>query len=245
MNGNVTIAHNTATGNGGGVYLSTSELICQQESTLVLLNNIASHKGGGLHAISSSIKAASSIAGQYSTYSRYTGARINITENVAERGGGLSLEVNAKLYILKYDYIFIYNIGDFTTFTANSADYGGAIHVDDDTNSGTCASSTETECFFQVLALHSYGFPDLGIQSIHFSQNHANISGSTLYGGLLDRCAVSPFAEVRNKYPRDFKDRGDGIAYFKNVSTPTYSYYDNYDYYYDYDYYDYYDEKRI
>ena len=57
---------------------------------------------------------------------------------------------------------------------------------------------------------------------MHFSQNHANISGSTLYGGLLDRCAVSPFAEVHNKYPQDFKDRGDGIAYFKNVSTPTY-----------------------
>ena len=57
---------------------------------------------------------------------------------------------------------------------------------------------------------------------MHFSQNHANISGSTLYGGLLDRCAVSPFAEVHNKYPRAFKGRGDGIAYFKNVSTPTY-----------------------
>jgi hypothetical protein len=57
---------------------------------------------------------------------------------------------------------------------------------------------------------------------MHFSQNHANISGSTLYGGLLDRCTVSPFAEVHNKYPHNFKDRGDGIAYFKNVSTPTY-----------------------
>ena len=223
VNGDVTIAHNTATGNGGGVYLSTSELNCQQESTLVLLNNTASHKGGGLHAISSSIKAVSSI--QYMMIILYTGARINIIGNTAERGGGLSLEANAKLYILKYDYIIsIYDIGDFntTTFTANGADYGGAIHVDDDTNSGTCASNTETECFFQVLALHSEVFPYLRIQSMHFSQNYANISGSTLYGGLLDRCAVSPFAEVHNKYPRAFKDRGGGIAYFKNVSTPTY-----------------------
>ena len=214
VNGNVTIAHNTATGNGGGVYLSTSELNCQQESALVLLNNIASHKGGGLHAISSSIKAASSIAN-----GQYTGARINFTENAAERGGGLSLEANAKLYILKYDYNFY-----TTAFTANSADYGGAIHVDDDTNSGTCASSTETECFFQVLALHNIinlEHSRFRIRSMHFSQNHANISGSTLYGGLLDRCAVSPFAEVHNKYPRAFKDRGDGIAYFKNVSTST------------------------
>ena len=240
VNGDVTIAHNTATGNGGGVYLSISELNCQQESIL-FLNNIASHKGGGLHAIGSSIKAASFNNG-YPQYV-YTGARINITGNAAEKGGGLSLEANAKFYILKYER---YNDDDndfnTTTFTANSADYGGAIHVDDDTNSGTCASSTETECFFQVFALYSVDSEDLRTlirtQSMHFSQNHANISGSTLYGGLLDRCAVSPFAEVHNKYPRDFKDRGGGIAYFKNVSTFTYYnpyYYDYYDYYYYYD----------
>ena len=232
VNGDVTIAHNTATGNGGGVYLSTSELNCQQESTLILLNNIVSHKGGGLHAISSSIKAVSFNSGfrQYI----YTGARINITGNAAERGGGLSLEANAKFYILKYEH---YNDDDndfnTATFTANSTDYGGAIHVDDDTNSGTCASNIETECFFQVLALYSveneYRRTCIRTQSMHFSQNNANISGSTLYGGLLDRCAVSPFAEVHNKYPRDF-NRGDGIAYFKNVSTFTY-YYDYYDYY--------------
>ena len=234
VNGYVTIPHNTATGNGGGVYLSTSELNCQQESALVLLNNTASHKGGGLHAISSSIKAASSKYLQYV----YTGARINITGNAAERGGGLSLEANAKFYILKYNHHYDDDDNDFntTTFTANSADYGGAIHVDDDSNSGTCASSTETECFFQVLALHRVGSSNLGTQSMKFSQNYANISGSTLYGGLLDRCAVSPFAEVHNKYPHAFKDRGGGITYFKNVSTYYNPYY--------YDYYDYYDRTR-
>ena len=213
VNGNLTIAHNTATGHGGGVYLSTSELNCQQKSILVLWNNTASHKGGGLHAISSSIKAASSMA-----WRQYTVTRINITGNAAERGGGLSLEANARLYILKYVH-YHYNI---ITFTANSADYGGAIHVDDNTNSGICASSTETECFFQVLALYSHENQNLGTQCMHFSQNHANISGSTLYGGLLDRCAVSPVAEVHKKYPRAFKDRGGGIAYFKNVSTLVY-----------------------
>ena len=84
--------------------------------------------------------------------------------------------------------------------------------MDDDTNSGTCASSTVIECFFQVLGLHGYGFSNLKTQSMHFSQNHASTSGSTLYGGLLDRCAVSPFAEVGNNYPRDFKDRGGVVA---------------------------------
>ena len=233
VNGDVTVAHNTATGNGGGIYLSTSELNCQQESYFGLHNNTAVRKGGGLHAIGSSIKAVSSLVLNYKQLLYwpqyiYTGARIDIRRNTAERGGGLSLEANAKLYILKYNYKLNFYDADFnaTIFTANSADYGGAIHVDDDTNSGTCASNTETEFFFQVFALHSHEFRYLKIQSMHFSQNHANISGSTLYGGLLDRCAVSPLAEVHKKYPRGFK--GDGIVYFKNVSTPTIYDYFNY-----------------
>ena len=135
VNGNVTIAHNTATSNGGGVYLSTSELNCQQKSTFVLLKNTAVYKGGGLHAISSSIKATSVYILQIE---QYIGTRMNFT---AKKGGGLSLEASAKLYILKYDGIFDYEYYDTnpTTFIANKADYGGAVYVDDDTNSGTCA----------------------------------------------------------------------------------------------------------
>ena len=234
VNGDVTIAHNTATRNGGGVYLSTSELNCQQKSTFVLFNNTAEQKGGGLHAISSSIKATSAFPLQLQYY---IGTRINFTNNAAERGGGLSLEANAKLYVLKYDgipYYYYYTTTriftatdtNTTIFTANKADYGGAVYVDDDTNSGTCASKPKTECFFQVLAIYDYNVyePDnLKTQSIHFLQNYATMSGSTLYGGLLDRCAVSQFAEVHNKYTiYDYKDRDGGIAYFRNVSTPTY-----------------------
>ena len=168
--------------------MSTSQLVNSSANQSAPLNF-----GIIFHAISSSIKAASS---QFV----YTDARLNITGNAAERGGGLSLEANAKLYILKYES----DRDIIVRFTANSADYGGAIHVDDDTNSVICASNTETECFFQVLALHNLEYPDLSTQSMYFSQNHANIiAGSTLYGGLLDRCAVSPFAEVHNKYSRD------------------------------------------
>ena len=90
VNGNVTIAHNTATRNGGGVYLSTSELKCPHQSTFVLQNNTAAHKGGGLHAISSSVRATSSTA-----RFGYTGARMVFIGNSAERGGGLSLESTA------------------------------------------------------------------------------------------------------------------------------------------------------
>ena len=50
--------------------------------------------------------------------------------------------------------------------------------------------------------------------------NFANTSGATLYGGLLDRRAVSQFAEFYQRYPLDNKDGGDGIAYFRNVTIP-------------------------
>ena len=223
LNGNVMIAHNTVTGNGGGIYLSTrsSELICQQRSTLVLLNNTALNKGGGLHATSSSIRAISAFTMDY------TGTRIHFRNNTAKRGGGLSLEANARLLIEKYDIIDINDKNDTNTtvFVDNRAEYGGAIHVDDDTNSAAgCDTLSTIECFFQVRATYDQEEKYLKTQSMYFSQNYAKISGSTLYGGLLDRCAVSQLAEVYKKYNiiRDSNDQiGDGVAYFKNVSIIT------------------------
>ena len=226
--GEVSIAHNRATRNGGGIYLSNSELNCQRRSTLRFYNNSAIHKGGGIHAISSSIKAISAAESNFEfinetwaiayLYVEYTGSILNFTRNVAEKGGGLSLEANAKLYVLKYDAIPIRTTNDTNTtfFTANIADYGGAVHVDDDTNSGTCAS--KTECFFQVLAIHGEKGEGLVTQSMYFSQNNATTSGPTLFGGLLDRCAVSQFTEVHTKpWGYDYA----GFTYLYNVSTAT------------------------
>ena len=145
---------------------------------------------------------------------------------------------DAKLYILKYKtirYSYFYDTNT-TVFTANKADYGGAVYVDD-TNSGTCTSDLKTGCFLQVLAVHNTEDERLKTQTIYFSQNYATNSGSTLYGGLLDRCTVSQLAEVYKKIPAyDYEDKDGGIAYFMNVSIPKhYSYYtvgnDTQDYY--------------
>lgn len=90
VNGNVSVAHNVANRNGGGIYLTESDLECLNKSTLNLFNNTAKHKGGGLHAISSFIKDISVLqATQVDT------ATLKFTNNIAERGGGLSLEANA------------------------------------------------------------------------------------------------------------------------------------------------------
>ena len=241
VKGNVTVAHNTASKHGGGIYLTESVLKCLEKSTFTFLNNTATYKGGGLHAISSYIRVMSVLkTPQVDT------ATLNFTSNIAKKGGGLSLEANANVIILKHDYgkilvgiivgnNLMYKQSYAIIFSANSADYGGAVYVDDDTNSGTCASDPKTECFFQVLAnihgLYSLGsIPDcvlndtrnsLKTLSLHFSENNASISGSILYGGLLDRCAVSQFAEVRIKYAEDYELGGNGIKYLKHVSTIT------------------------
>ena len=70
--------------------------------------------------------------------------------------------------------------------------------------------------------MHGMEHSDLETQSMHFSQNYANISGSTLYGGLLDRCAVSQFAEVHSKgsyLKQNYEYKGNGESYFKDISS--------------------------
>ena len=235
VNGDVTIAHNNATSNGGGIYLSQSQLSCLKKSSCLLLNNTAIHSGGGIHAIGSSIRADSDA--KYINlliiniqFGEYTGTTLNFTGNTAGKGGALSLEANAKLYILKYASLKAANIAQTYTviFKANIADYGGAVYVDDGTNPGTCASVLRAECFFQVLGLHKTvrTFTKIEEESMVFLQNQAAIAGPALYGGLLDRCSVSPIAEIRTyAYMTDYTNLGDGLQYFKNVSTV--DYYDN------------------
>ena len=113
----------------------------------MVFNNTAVHRGGGLHAISSSVESVSA----YSD-AQYTGAQLNFTRNRAELGGGISLEANAKIHIFKSDKISLrlsYSDDNNTMiFTANKADYGGGLYVDDATYSGICASSSKRHCFF-------------------------------------------------------------------------------------------------
>ena len=240
VTGNVTVAHNTANRNGGGVYLMDSDLNCLNVSIFMLLHNTAAHKGGGIHAISSSIKATSLLK-----IPQVDTATLYLANNTAQKGGGLSLEANAKLHVLKYysegidKESFTYLQANTVIFTANSADYGGAVYVDDDTNSGTCSGDPKIDCFFQVF-LYMYLFieglydqkslpqgffnftqENLKPQSLYFSENNASISGSTLFGGLLDRCAVNQFAEVRITYAGDIENGANGIIYLKQVSTIT------------------------
>ena len=217
------VINNTALDVGGGLYLYQSELNCLGQSNFKISGNFALNEGGGIYAISSLIM----IFNKDEDDSDYETNYLWISENAAIRGGGIYVELTTKLYILEYQPNYSENnhIRDSVLFEANFALYGGALYVADGTNAGTCESvspsnySFTTECFIQSLML--YNIDDgkkysINVSAVKFHKNHAIISGSDLFGGLLDRCTVSPFAEIY------YEIKGkiiNGRNYFTNIST--------------------------
>ena len=189
--GETTIAKNVANVSGGGISLKQSRL--EIEGNCQIVNNVAV-RGGGIHASSSTI-------------SVYQLGTLQVTNNSAELGGGLYLEVNPKLYVLKNTP----NNERIISCTGNHANYGGAVYVADDTNSGAC--SPDNECFIQTLALHRV-LTQIEV-NIFFSENIASEQGSDLFGGLLDRCVPSSFAEV---YITGTSLHYTGVNYLGNIS---------------------------
>ena len=160
--GNTMFVRNTAD-YGGGLYLTMSELKIRGESSYITRNR-ASKNGGGIHANNSTI---------------IVEGAVYFVSNVAENGGGVSLERNAKLRGT------LTGNGHINFVTNRASCYGGAIYIDDETNPGMCAAvnvestipSTESECFSKSVFFN-------------MSDNSAGVSGSNLFGGLLDRCTV-------------------------------------------------------
>ena len=204
VDGSMTLAHNQAVRNGGGIYLSQSELSCGQQSSLNINGNMATNRGGGIHAIGSIVRSTT-----------IDESNLRFVNNSAEAGGGLYLETNAKLYIHKLTDVS----GDDQAvhFINNIAEYGGAVYVDDHTNTATCTVKS-MECFFRVV-YNSYIIVAPSIATISFEQNYASSAGSNLFGGLLDRCIVSPFARLNIYVVNAYRHRVDGVTYFRNVST--------------------------
>ena len=218
-NGQLLIANNTALVTGGGIYAYQSGLNFKASSGVITMN-IASSYGGGLYISSSII--------------RLFGGSLEIVRNAAERGGGASFSMNGKLYVIKdrpecFNKRFCnQNQQEWIRldFIENTAQYGGAVYVADDSNSGTCASmpfrvrsTAGEECFFQGIALYSfYDRSSMNYRNTEFVDNVAAIAGDTIYGGLLDRCSVSPYAEVFEKYYAIEQYTANSLEYLQNVT---------------------------
>ena len=218
LNSLVSISDNNATLSGGGMYCFQSEVI--NHGRIILSTNRAT-KGGAMHMIGTRIKI--SFGGFLPPSS------LHITDNIAKEGGGIYFEGNSKLYVSKHAPLSSKSAVSWRSkFINNSADYGGAIFVADGTDSGTCSSmssesvqSTVVECTIQVLTLYEFegeGFSPYW--NFVFLDNVAHYSGSGIYGGLLDRCKASFYAEVREVYKQSSTSEKDflGVLYLKNIS---------------------------
>ena len=210
VNEQVIIAYNKAYNSGGGIYLSySSEIQCKGNCHIALRNNTAGRTGGGIHLVSSHIDIMEVHFVSLRSIPEYR-SMMHFYGNKAERGGGISFEASAALNI-KEESCGAY---ESIIFSKNTADYGGALYVDDHTISGTC--SQKVSCFFQSTVV------DIGnkckAHSLHpdfnFSQNYAVYSGTDLYGGLLDRCTISTFAKVSGHISYS---NYNGLNYFMNL----------------------------
>ena len=222
MIGETNVTNNTGGYSGGGVYLFQSKLNCVLICTFS--GNTASNSGGGIFAIASTLYANDQQVGtgpgkstlKLTTYSEVMmPTTIAFIGNEAQKGGAISLQMNSKLY----------GTSSFTiTFEYNLADHGGAVYVDDYTNSGTCAStsystySASTECFIQTLTSNNGNRMYIDDYHYQFLGNYATKSGMSLYGGLLDRCTVSPITDLMFTY-LDSNDNSSLVNKFFQLHT--------------------------
>ena len=191
MDGDIRIANNMAlSGNGGGISLYQN--ILEIKGHCYIYHNSAT-RGGGIHAHSSYVTV-------------YQPSVLHLSDSSAKYGGAMCLE---RLYLLKH---FQYPSNDeLVSFINNSANYGGAIYVADDTNLDACLDNRD--CFVQVLT----DAPDIDLEShvnIIFSKNTATEGGSNLFGGLLNRCVPSAFAEVS----RTLREEYNRHSYLTNIN---------------------------
>ena len=202
INGELNVVNNTAYRNGSGAYLYQSELLCQVQCTF--LNNLAYDSGGGIYAVGSSVI----VGRKVWTNSGPQISSLNIIKNKAHKGGGISLKSYSKIYGIGEEGHF-YRIYFFRNF----ATYGGGIFVDDESNADICTSKfsqyeASTHCLLQTLFYTPY-------ESVAFVKNQAQIAGSVLFGGLLDRCTVGHFSHT-------YEDRHIMQAASSETSTPSY-----------------------
>lgn len=205
------IAYNLAN-SGGGVHAYKSEL--NFKGYTIVAKNTATGKGGGIYSVVTTTKLVGSRSGRQNGF-------LNFFANHANKGGAIYLEANSNLYVDKKQFesnnIFLkrYTPILVLNFTNNFAHYGGALYIADETISSACLTALSEydaevgECFLQVLRVpipsgsetaFGNGPNSLNLQNIFFINNTASIAAGQIFGGLLDRCQVSVFAEAYYKY---------------------------------------------
>ena len=202
----IVISNNTGTKAGGGMYLYYSKLTIR-EGEYHLTGNNASKKGGGIHVVHSYIKLE-----PLNVYKEFQSTTLMLSNNSAQLGGGVYLEGASKLFLFA-SISSIHLIG-------NSADYGAAIYVDDNTKYDTClaiptSAALGTRCFIEILNLTKER-----TRNIIVYNNTAKDSGDNLFGGLIDRCIPPSAGNIRNAISTEDVNGQftNGLNYLKNIS---------------------------
>lgn len=161
--GSTIIQNNTASKYGGGLGISASRLVI--EDNYFILNNMSPYgDGGGIYAIDSRIVLKGN--GQF-------------VNNTAKRGGAIHLF---------YGSVIDIQPGVLVHFEGNVALKGGAIHVDDTVNFVNCTNDNRLMDYAEPPLC----FFDAGVNfstiTLNFEDNKAAIGGHILYGGMLDKC---------------------------------------------------------
>ena len=164
---------------GGGLYLYQSELFCKNK--INIKKNLANSSGGGIYSSMSFIRLSNK-------------GSLFYERNCAQFGGGVFLTRNSKFIIEGVPGQLAYRSSKIW-LSYNTATRGGAIFVDDETNSFTCRSQSlsehlEDECFIQATLQFDHDI----VKFLLFKENEATHVGSDIYGGLIDRCRPSPFS---------------------------------------------------
>ena len=173
---------NKAYFSGGGAYLHHSQLVCQTGSLMLVGNNQAQYRGGGMHMSNTYITI------HFNRYFLTDNTATFFAGNRAGSGGALYLEDSSAIHVIKSS--------EYTTelreptynlyFIRNTAVYGAAVFVSDETYYGVCSrpkghSSYTSECFFQVLSPSMTPGGIYRLETIFFGLNNAS-GGSILRG---------------------------------------------------------------
>ena len=189
-------SHNSAVPNFGGAIYMKHNVVLTFNGTTNFFNNSAG--GGGV------------IYAEYDTSMSFTGTS-SFSSNSARLGGAISATVNSTLTFdgnisFANNGIHVHgnskggaiHLAIHSTFSIlpnttvywenNHASLGGAIHVSNHNSLIYCTQIAmilfipQHKCFFQISSLS-------GIQFI-FKNNSADIAGSVLYGGAIDKCTL-------------------------------------------------------
>ena len=194
------IKNNTAYIGGA---LNVYDSLLQFQGITEFQYNIAKKKGGSISAVSSTL--------QFHSLS----SSVTFSYNCASLGGAIYFDQTSSLYIIKdmmeapcNDWYCVNNTVDWMilTFASNFAYLqGGALYVND-TGATACnrvpydTDPIYEECFLQTVAVYEkandWDPTGVNFANVYFVNNTSpQGQGPTLYGGLLDRCAIDEYAE--------------------------------------------------